>query len=328
MDTIWPIEIGITHFLQSAGEWLLIPLRLITFLGNEQFYMLIMPALYWCVDSVLGLRIGIMLLTSGILNGTAKLIFKSPRPYWFDEKVAAHSSESSFGMPSGHAMNSMSVWGLLATSIRKKSITTIIAIVIFLIGLSRILLGVHFTSDVLVGWILGAILLIIFLRLEKQVDGWVKKLSFGRFVLIMFLISLVIIAINALIIRANVDWQIPASWITNATASAPEGEIDPLSLDGTITNAAVLFGLVIGAVWFNREGGFDAGGIWWRRLVRFLIGVTGVLILWAGLGKVFPDTANLLGFTLRYVRYALTGAWISAGAPWIFIKLGLAEKRR
>jgi len=39
MDTIWPIEIGITHFLQSAGEWLLIPLRLITFLGNEQFYI-------------------------------------------------------------------------------------------------------------------------------------------------------------------------------------------------------------------------------------------------------------------------------------------------
>ncbi len=328
MNTIWPIEIGITTFLQSAGEWLLIPLRLISFLGNEDFYMLVMPALYWCVDSILGLRVGIMLLTSGILNGTAKLIFKSPRPYWFDAQVAAHSSESSFGMPSGHAMNSMSVWGLLAASIRKKSVTIITAVIIFLIGISRIFLGVHFTSDVLVGWILGAILLITFLRLEKRVDGWVKSLPFGRFVLIMFLISLAVITVNALIIHANADWQIPTTWITTAAASAPDGEVNPLSLDGTITNAAVLFGLTTGAVWLNRKGGFDAGGVWWRRLVRFLLGVTGVLILWAGLGKVFPDTANLLGFALRYVRYALTGAWISVGAPWVFLKLGLAEKRK
>lgn len=269
-----------------------------------------------------------MLLTSGILNGTAKLIFKSPRPYWFDTQVAAHSSESSFGMPSGHAMNSMSVWGLLAASIRKKSVTIIIAIVIFLIGLSRIFLGVHFTSDVLVGWILGAILLVVFLRLEKRVDGWVKGLPFGRFVLIIFLISLAVITVNALIIHANADWQIPTAWITTAAASAPDGEINPLSLDSTITNAAMLFGLTTGAVWLNRKGGFDAGGVWWRRLVRFLVGVAGVLVLWAGLGKIFPDTANLLGFTLRYVRYALTGAWISVGAPWIFLKLGFAEKRK
>jgi len=328
MDTIWPIEIGITTFLQSAGEWLLNPLRLISFLGNEEFYMLVMPALYWCVDSILGFRIGIILLTSGILNSTAKLIFRSPRPYWFDAQVAAHSSESSFGMPSGHAMNSMSVWGLLAASTRKKSVSVITAVVIFLIGISRIFLGVHFTSDVLVGWILGAILLVVFLHLEKRVDGWVKGLPFGHFVLIMFLISLLVITVNALIIQANTDWQIPSAWITTAAASAPDGEVNPLSLDGTITNAAVLFGLTTGAVWLNRKGGFNAGGVWWRRLVRFLIGLTGVLILWAGLGQIFPDSANLFGFTLRYIRYALTGAWISVGAPCIFLKLGLAEKRK
>jgi membrane-associated phospholipid phosphatase len=328
MDTIWPIEIGFTRLLQSAGGWLLLPMRLITLLGNEEFYMLVMPALYWCVDAVLGLRIGIILLTSGILNGTAKLIFKSPRPYWFDTRVAAHSTESSFGMPSGHAMNSMSVWGLLAVSLRKKGVTIITAGIILLIGISRIYLGVHFTSDVLVGWLLGALLLLVFLRLEKRVDGWVKTLPFGRFVLIMFLISLAVIAGNALIIRANADWQVPSSWLTTAAATAPEGELDPLSLDGTITNAAVLFGLASGAVWMNRKGGFNAGGKWWQRLIRFLIGVVGVLILWAGLGKVFPHTADLLGFTLRYVRYAMTGAWISVGAPLVFLRLGLAEKAK
>ncbi|MGV8026464.1 MAG: phosphatase PAP2 family protein [Anaerolineaceae bacterium] len=306
---------------------MLIPLHLITFLGNELFYMLVMSALYWCVDSIFGFRIGIMLLTSGILNSTAKLIFRSPRPYWFDARVAAHSSESSFGMPSGHAMNSMSVWGLLAASIRKKSVSIITAVIIFLIGISRIFLGVHFTSDVLVGWILGAILLIIFLHLEKRVNGWVKGLPFGHFVLIMFLISLLVIVVNTFIIQANADWQIPSAWIKNATASAPDGNLDPLNLENTIIKAAMLFGLTTGAVWLNRKGGFDAGGVWWQRLVRFFIGITGVLILWSGLDQIFPDSPNLLGFTLLYVRYALTVAWISVGAPCLFLKLGLAEKR-
>lgn len=327
METIWLTEVGITQFFQNAGAWLLLPMQLITFLGNEQFYMLVMPALYWCVDSVLGLRVGVMLLTSGILNGTAKLIFKSPRPYWFDEQIAAHSSESSFGMPSGHAMNSISVWGLLAASIRKKSVTVILAVIIFLIGISRIFLGVHFTSDVLVGWLLGALLLIVFLHVEKKVAAWVSRLTLGQFAAIMFLISLAIIAITALIIRANVDWRIPSAWITNAMEAAPEGEIDPFSLDGTITNAAVLFGLAIGAVWMNRRGGFNAGGIWWMRLLRFVIGVSGVLLFWAGLGTVFPDSADLLGFALRYIRYALTGLWISAGAPFLFVRFNLAEKK-
>lgn len=326
MGTIWPMEISITQLLQSSGEWLALPLRLITFLGNEQFYMLVMPALYWCFDAALGLRVGIMLLTSGILNSTAKLLFKSPRPYWFDPKVVAHSSESSFGMPSGHAMNSMSVWGLLAASLRKKSVTIVVAILIFLIGLSRIFLGVHFISDVLVGWALGAILLFVFLRLEKPVSQWVEKQPIGRFALCMFLVSLAVIAVNLLIVHLNAAWQIPSAWIANAAITDPEGKIDPLSLEGTITNAAVLFGLTTGAVWFSRKGGFHAGGLWWKRLVRFLVGVSGVLLLWAGLGKLLPDTPNLLGYTLRYIRYALTGIWISAGAPWVFLKLNIADK--
>jgi len=328
MEAIWTIEIGITQFFQNLGDWLITPMQLITFLGNEYFYMLVMPVIYWCLDSSLGLRIGIMLLTSGIFNGTAKILFKSPRPYWFSSQVNAYSSESSFGMPSGHAMNAMSVWGILAASIRKKSITTILAILIFLIGISRIFLGVHFTSDVLVGWLLGAILLFVFLRSEKKISKWVESLSFGSFVLIMFLTSILVIAVNAFIIHANADWQAPTAWLANAAVTDPEGHIDPFSLDGTITNAAVLFGFAAGAVWLNRKGGFKVSGKWWRYVVCFLIGVTGVLLLWAGLGKVFPDNTDFLSYVLRYLRYALTGIWIAAIAPLIFLKLGFAKKKK
>jgi len=109
MESIWPLEIRWTLALQSLGDVLLLPMRLVTFLGDEEFYMLVMPALYWCVDALLGLRIGLMLVLSGTLNGAAKLLFKSPRPCWLDARVTAHISESTFGMPSGHAMNAASV---------------------------------------------------------------------------------------------------------------------------------------------------------------------------------------------------------------------------
>jgi len=50
-----------------------------------------------------------------------------------------------------------------------------------------------------------------------------------------------------------------------------------------------------------------------------------MLILWMGLGRVLPRIADLTGYALRYMRYALTGGWITAGAPLVFLRLGLAQ---
>jgi hypothetical protein len=55
-------------------------------------------------------------------------------------------------------------------------------------------------------------------------------------------------------------------------------------------------------------------------LARFLIGLVGFILIYTAAGKLFPqDTPNykLYGF----VRFALGGLWVSAIAPWVFIKL-------
>lgn len=327
MDSIWAFGIEITHFLQGLGSWLSAPMKFFTFFGNEEFYMLVMPALYWCLDATLGFRIGLMLVISGSLNSMAKLLFKSPRPYWVDKQVVAYSSEHSFGMPSGHAMNATSVWGLFATSLKKKAVTITAILLILLIGISRIYLGVHFLSDVLAGWLLGSLLLLLYIHLEKPITAWVKNLPFRRFVMYMFLIALAIIALNAAIIRLNLNWQIPVQWVEISTITDPSGEIDTMSLDGTITNAAIFFGFSTGVMWIKRNGDFNTKGILVKKIVRFVIGLTGVLLLWAGLGTLFPRDANFLGYTLRFIRYALAGLWISAGAPLVFKKLGLVENK-
>lgn len=74
-----------------------------------------------------------------------------------------------------------------------------------------------------------------------------------------------------------------------------------------------------GLAWFNRQGGFDPGGMVWMRIVGFLLGAVGGLILYLGLKVVFglivPDSEVLIPYIFRYVRYFLVGSWISAEAP-------------
>ena len=74
MESLFPIEINFTLFLQSLGDWLITPFKLITSLGNEEFYILIMPLLFWCINSVMGIRAGVMLLISGGIKDFAKVI--------------------------------------------------------------------------------------------------------------------------------------------------------------------------------------------------------------------------------------------------------------
>ncbi|MEN6409577.1 MAG: hypothetical protein ABFD44_07700 [Anaerolineaceae bacterium] len=80
MEALWNFEITITLFLQSLGTWLAEPMRWITSMGSESFYMLIMPAIYWCVDSALGLRMGLILMFSTAFNADFKLLSHGARP--------------------------------------------------------------------------------------------------------------------------------------------------------------------------------------------------------------------------------------------------------
>src|SRR3989337_578653 len=113
MNSIYDLGIQVIIYLQSLGEGLVTFMKLVTFFGNEEFYILIMPALFWCVDAGLGLRLGIILMLSNGLNFSLKLAFHGPRPPWYSPDVRAFVSETSFGAPSGHAMNAVAVWGFL-----------------------------------------------------------------------------------------------------------------------------------------------------------------------------------------------------------------------
>ncbi|UCF28767.1 MAG: phosphatase PAP2 family protein [Chloroflexota bacterium] len=328
MDYLYDLGISIVLFVQNLGAWMISPIRFISFFGTAEFYLLIMPALYWCFDAALGFRIGIILLVSDGLNFILKVAFHTARPFWFSRQVTSYSFESSFGIPSGHAQNSAAVFGLLAASLKRRWVWVVCLIAIFLIGLSRIYLAVHFPQDVILGWIIGFILVWIFLRLEGPVSSWFTRQSLGAGILAIFVFSMGILIIGLLVREISSGWQIPQTWIENARLAFPdEDPIDPFRVSPLLLTTGVLFGLAAGGFWISTRGGFDAKGIWWKRILRFVVGVIGVVILWMGLGAVLPEPNALLGYVLYYLQYALIGLWVSALAPWLFVRLNLAERK-
>ncbi len=326
MDYFYHLQILLIQGFQAIGSWLTIPMKFFTSLGFEEFYLVIMPAIYWCIDSALGLRIGTMLVLSNGVNSFFKVALHSPRPYWYDPGVRPLASETSFGIPSGHAQNAASVWGLMAASIKKRWATGLVVFFVLMIGLSRIYLAVHFVSDVLAGWLIGALLLVLYLRLEPAVSAKLQITSFKGLVLFSIGSTLVILAIMGLPILALGSWQAPAQWQANALAALPDVPFEPLSPTGAFTLSGLWLGLTLGAAWiYRRTDGFRVQGSFIQRALRYGLGMAGTVLLWLGLKQIFPEADTVLGYSLRFVRYAIVGTWVTALAPLLFLKLKLAE---
>ena len=106
---------------------------------------------------ILYTALGIAALNSWVLKG----LVTRARPDIVPRLVEV---DGSWSLPSGHAANSAAVYGamaLVATVLwwrraQRRTIWTGTALLVFGIGLSRVWLGVHWPSDVIAGWLVGA----------------------------------------------------------------------------------------------------------------------------------------------------------------------------
>jgi membrane-associated phospholipid phosphatase len=326
MDNLYTSGINLIQAIQALGSWLLVPMRLFTALGDIYFFIIVAPAIYWCWDSKLGLRIGLMLMISGAVNDVAKVLIHAPRPSWIDPNVQVHAKEISFGLPSNHSQTAVVVWGNLAVWVRRTWMWVLALFVILMIGLSRLYLGVHFPTDVLAGWLLGALVLWGCLRLERPVIDWMNKKNLGIQFLAVFLFSMLMILVGMFARWLLRGYRLPAEWLHNAQQAYTEvGDFNPLATSGLFQVAAAFFGLAAGAILIKPRGGFNTSGPWWQRILRFLVGLAGVLIIYQGLGMIFPHGEDFIANILRYIRYGFIGLWVTGLAPLLFFALKLAR---
>ena len=267
----------------------------VTFMGEEYFYLIFVPILYWSIDTTAGARVGFAFLISAYVNPILKDIFMEPRPYQINPEASEHTVAGS-GMPSGHAQSGIFVWGVLAAQVKRPWFWIFAIVVALLIGFSRIYLGVHFPHQVLAGWAVGLLLLVLFLFLDPRVEHVVGRLSLAP----QLLITLGIPLLMALLY--------------------PHSD--------TVSATAVMAGFGSGLVLCMRYIPYSAACIWWQRLARSIVGLVVLLALYLGLSAIFPgeEVGETVAYGFRFLRYGLLGIWISLGAPWLFRLLHLSPK--
>ena len=145
-------------------------MRFASLLGDDIFYVVFFPTIFWFWKRFSAIRLTVLLCTSIYINFVLKEVFQFPRP----ENVGFIEADG-FAFPSGHAQHAVVVWGYLAWALRKHY--AIAGLTVFFIGLSRLYLGVHWPGDVAGGWTIGAILLMFFIFLNGKMER--SQLSFS-----------------------------------------------------------------------------------------------------------------------------------------------------
>ncbi len=288
----WGIEIVL--WLQQFNPTLDLPFSFFTFLGEEIFLLLLLPGIYWCLDRTLGVRVTILFLLSLYLNNAAKVLANQPRPFEYDTRVRMLFATEGRGFPSGHTQSAVVIWGYLATQLKRRWATALAALLMGLIPLSRIYLGVHFPTDLLGGYLLGAAALLLYLWLEPAVEARLAEMRFEA-----LLSTAILLPFALLLLYPSMD-------------------------KGGIMVAAIFLGTGLGLLLERRRVGFTAEGLWWKRALRFIVGVMGLLVLWGGLRALFEGLEPF--YLLRFIRYLLVGLWVTWGAPWLFVKSRLAQR--
>ena len=295
-------------------------MRVISLFGQEEIFIVVIGLFYWCLDRDLGARLLLLLSLSDFANGLLKWTFHLPRPYWIDPQVKALSTEISYGLPSGHAQSSLTAYGYLAASLKKRRAWLVAAVLIAGVAFSRVYLGVHFFTDILGGWFTGALVLLAFTQLEPRVTRWIapKPIGWQLTALTAFSAILILVFIGVRSILAGVID--PADWPVQA------GPIDPRNANLLVSDLGLFFGTSLGLMLMQRTHGFEVKGSWGQRAARLALGAIGVLVIRFGLGAIFPSEPVITAMILRYLRHAMMALWAAWLAPLVFVKLGLADR--
>ena len=161
LETGWGLDIIL--WFQSWRTPLVTSLAMVFhYLGITEFYILVLPFVYWSLDEKLGRRLGVLIALTAWVVGWAKSLFGRPRPYFISSDVSNMVEETSYGLPSGHAQGATSLAGFAAWHARRAWVTVAAVLYILLMAASRMVLGVHYPQDVASGILIALVLLALY----------------------------------------------------------------------------------------------------------------------------------------------------------------------
>jgi len=302
LQSLIPWGTEVILWVQSLRAPLLDPLFVgATYLGEEYFYIGFLPLIYWCVNKELGVRLSYLIMLSNYLNGWAKLLYRIPRPA--DPHIVLLRTETSPSFPSGHTQNAVTMWSYIALHVKRGWFWIATVALILLIAISRMYVGVHFPQDLIGGLITGVVLLALYVTLgDRVISPWLRRQSLALRLLLGAVVPLIMLFIY------------------------PRDYAGLYPAETAATVAGVLIGISIGIPLEERYVNFSVAGQWWKRALRLILGIALIVLIYAGPKVLLPETlAPALETIIRVLRYALVAFTLTLIAPWIFVRLKLAD---
>ena len=166
-------QLDILMYLQSIRNELLTGIFTFFTICTEVPVITVLTAmLYWCINKKAGQRILFALAGSLNINVAVKNIVKMPRPIGTKGLISLRiQTATGYSFPSGHTQTATTFWTSMITQFKNIWIYIIGILMILGAGISRLYLAVHWPMDVIVGWILGIILSILFIKLFDYIDN-------------------------------------------------------------------------------------------------------------------------------------------------------------
>ncbi len=263
--------------------------KTLNFLQTEEFFLLALPIIWWCVNKRIGASLAIVFLLSDYMVRVLKGITNVTRPYDAEPRIRNLDPQADLSFPSAGAMDSTIFWAYCAALLRSRVLWLVALGAIVVMSFTRIYLGAHYPSDVAASALLGGLIILIVIG-GRVADRLAASPRAAKWVL----------ALGAPIILA----------------------LTRLNHETAVTLGA-LMGFASGILVEARFVAFEPRTTWTRQVTKAIVGIGVGLAVRLALKPLLPDAD-----VFTFMRYAVIGLWMGVGAPWVFVTLGLADKVR
>lgn len=273
MNKLFEFELEILRVLQSLRTDTLNRIfELTTMLGEETPMILLIAILYFAVNKTYAQKLFFITAISLSTNCIIKNLVKLPRPFTKKGITCVRpETATGYSFPSGHTQNFTTWSTAIAIKFKKIWFTIIIGILIILIVFSRVYLGAHYISDVLVGAILGVLFAIIGDVLYNKIENK-RNLYIG---LILILMPFAI----GFFINPNPLYE------------------DFYKFFGMI------IGLFVGMIFEEKYAPLEYNEAWWKKTIRVVIAIILAYVIKEGIKQVLVSSNLQISLMLEVIKY-------------------------
>ncbi|MDI9456059.1 MAG: phosphatase PAP2 family protein [Spirochaetota bacterium] len=275
-----------------------------SFFGEETFVIAIVLLVFWNINKQKGFALYMNVLTSVLIMGILKAVVRAPRPFVVLEEIAGKrmGTATGYSFPSGHTTTAASFYTSLALLLKKRICSIIAAIMIVLVGVSRLYLGVHWPNDVFAGLLIGVSISFLLYR-------WSLQLFEDRMRLVRFSIRYGLIAtLASLILSVLLNMDL----------------VDPVAFNDLMKTLALAGAGLLGFGFEEQIVRYRVEASLTKKILRYLLGM-GVVIAIIASKALFPPSIYAIS---SFIRYSLVGVWATVLFPITGKSLHLFDDER